>query len=1084
MPDDFAQDTSTTGRVDIGSTATGNIETVKDFDWFAVEFVEGQTYIIDLEGADSGAGTLANTVLLGLYDSQGGRIAGTRAQDGGDGDDARLTFTATDSATHYIAARGYRSETGTYTVRVTESVPDDTRDGAQDLGDITHRTTPRFSQESLDGSGDTIDYFRFTLSETKKVGFGLRQQDANADLFIEDADGNVLGSSAEAGNTNEWTQQTLVAGTYYIRVEAQEEGANDFRLRYGVDAPDPDQAPSFVQPSYAFDLEENADGSTNPVVLGAVSATDPEAATVTYGIAGGNDAGLFAIDASTGALWYTGTGEDYESDTTSHELTVRASDGTLYSDVAVTVNVNDLWEPRVFPDDFSADTSTTGSVTVGVLTTGRIETSGDVDWFAVTLEAGKTYQVDLLGVTTNENGRVSYQYGTLKDTYIRGIHHGDGTLFPGTTNDDFDSTRNSRVVFEATEDGTHYVAAGAFGSHEGTYTVSVKDVTNDISDDFATGPGTTGAVEVGDSTTGQADFLADRDWFAVALEAGKTYQIDLEGASTQVGTLWNPELYGIYDAEGNLLTGTTNDDGGEGRNAQVIFTATEGATYYVVAGASNFMEDTGSYRLSVTDVTSTLSDDYAAWVGTIGTVAVGGTESGEIEVSRDSDWFAVTLEEGKTYRIDVKGVESNSGHKLRDPYIRGVHDADGNMIPGTDDDDGGIGGNSRLKFRPTEDGTYYVVAGGAGENTGTYQVSVREVSNPGADDFSAGTDTTGVVDVGGSTAGEIDISSDHDWFRVAMEAGRTYRIDLEEDSSAPGRYWDPDILGIHDSGGKLIAGTADEGRRVEFTATVDGDHFVAVGSDFKTGTYRLSVQDVTDDFAAGTDTTGTATVGGGLVKGNIEVAGDRDWIAVDLVAGNAYQIDLMGSWNGFGTLYDPYLHGLYNEHNQLIAGTVDDNDGDGSDSRVGVTVTQSGTYFVSAGNHPAYDGQPSRGEGSYALMVSDLGVENAPVFPEAAYAFDLAENRDGSVSRVTVGRIPAADPEGADLTYSIVSGNDANLFELGAGWGPDWLYYVGSGEDYESGTTSYDLTVRASDGALHTDVAVAVNITDVVEDVL
>ena len=29
------------------------------------------------------------------------------------------------------------------------------------------------------------------------------------------------------------------------------------------------------------------------------------------------------------------------------------------------------------------------------------------------------------------------------------------------------------------------------------------------------------------------------------------------------------------------------------------------------------------------------------------------------------------------------------------------------------------------------------------------------------------------------------------------------------------------------------------------------------------------------------------------------------------------------------------------------------------------------------------------------------------------------------------------------------------------------LYYIGPGEDYEAGTTSYALTVRASDGSLH-----------------
>ena len=41
-----------------------------------------------------------------------------------------------------------------------------------------------------------------------------------------------------------------------------------------------------------------------------------------------------------------------------------------------------------------------------------------------------------------------------------------------------------------------------------------------------------------------------------------------------------------------------------------------------------------------------MADDYASSTSTTGSVAVGGTATGEIETSRDRDWFAVTLEAG------------------------------------------------------------------------------------------------------------------------------------------------------------------------------------------------------------------------------------------------------------------------------------------------------------------------------------------------------------------------------------------------------------------------------------------------------
>ena len=364
MPDDYLSTAQTTGTVAVDGSATGEIETSKDFDWFAVDLVAGHTYVIDLEGADSGGGALQDPVLRGLYDADGNRIAGARDNDGGAGRDARLTFTAATTGAYYIEARGHSNQTGEYTVRVTEWVDTDAeRGGAADLGDITALAGPQFPAASLDGSSDSVDYWRFTLSEARRVGLGLRRQDANADLFLEDAEGNVLYSGTEEGTANEWISQTLLAGTYFVRVEAQEEGANEFKLRYGVSGANPDvvaaleqqqqgtdEAPAFAEGSYAFSLAENTDGGAISVALGAVSAADPENSTITYSIEAGDSGGLFAIDSETGALSYQGAGEDYESGTTSYELTVRASDGSLHSDVTVTVNVTDVAEAPAFAE--------------------------------------------------------------------------------------------------------------------------------------------------------------------------------------------------------------------------------------------------------------------------------------------------------------------------------------------------------------------------------------------------------------------------------------------------------------------------------------------------------------------------------------------------------------------------------------------------------------------------------------------------------------------------------------------------------------------------------------------------------------
>ena len=49
-------DTTTGGRVALGETATGNIGSADDRDWFAVEMMAGAIYTIDLRGRRTGGG--------------------------------------------------------------------------------------------------------------------------------------------------------------------------------------------------------------------------------------------------------------------------------------------------------------------------------------------------------------------------------------------------------------------------------------------------------------------------------------------------------------------------------------------------------------------------------------------------------------------------------------------------------------------------------------------------------------------------------------------------------------------------------------------------------------------------------------------------------------------------------------------------------------------------------------------------------------------------------------------------------------------------------------------------------------------
>ena len=95
---------------------------------------------------------------------------------------------------------------------------------------------------------------------------------------------------------------------------------------------------------------------------------------------------------------------------------------------------------------------------------------------------------------------------------------------------------------------------GYRGGYTGTCTPAVEEQQYTGSEpagrDFSNDCSTRGRIAVGGSPTGELG-VWDSDWFAVELEEGKTCQVDMKGAPTGDGTLANPWLRGIHDAEGN-----------------------------------------------------------------------------------------------------------------------------------------------------------------------------------------------------------------------------------------------------------------------------------------------------------------------------------------------------------------------------------------------------------------------------------------------------------------------------------------------------------------------------------------------------
>ncbi len=112
---------------------------------------------------------------------------------------------------------------------------------------------------------------------------------------------------------------------------------------------------------------------------------------------------------------------------------------------------------------------------------------------------------------------------------------------------------------------------------------------------------------------------------------------------------------------------------------------------------------------------------------TPGRVAVGGSATGTIGIPEDQDRFAVDLEAGRTYRFDLTGRPGGGG-TLPDTYFRAIYNSEGRYQSGSYNDDFDGGRDSRVTFTPTQSGTYYARVSGDRDETGTYTLSVIDIT--------------------------------------------------------------------------------------------------------------------------------------------------------------------------------------------------------------------------------------------------------------------------------------------------------------------------------------------------------------------
>ncbi len=614
--------------------------------------------------------------------------------------------------------------------------------------------------------------------------------------------------------------------------------------------------------------------------------------------------------------------------------------------------------------------------------TGNINVLGDHDWFKVNLNANTLYTL------------------TSSDGYLFVMHDASGArLFNsdgsgGFAGGDFST---SGIAFMPTVSGTFYLDLSRPGG-VGAYTLKLGEV----ADDYRSNVTTSGVIAVGGTLGGTLNAPGDHDWIKVSLAANTLYAITATG-----GDLIQLQM---RDASGAILPSLDNVtafSGGFSDTVGMGFMPVTGGDYYI--DVSSFGSTSG-YSLSV----AASADDYRNNTSTTGALATGATVNGIINVTGDHDWFKVSLQANTLYAIDAPG-------SARTSLV--VMDANGQIV-GTPDAFGSHDFQSMsaaIGFMPKVAGNYFIDVGKIGE-TGAY--SLRLATSP--DDYPNNPTTTGTVAVGGTTTGILNIPGDHDWFRVNLMANTLYAITAP--ATAGG------TLAIYDPNGQAVgAGDAVGGSSLGFMPAASGTYYIDFSSfgppsASAATAYSISVAASADDYASNATTSGVATPNGS-VAGVLNVAGDHDWIKVNLAANTLYAITATG--------LDSLSLTVRNAGGE-DAGTLD-SFGSGA---LGFMPAAAGQYFI--------DIASSGATGNYALNI-------------AAVADDFRNNV--TTLGATGGAAPATSGTSGNDTLGGTAGND--LIDGLAG--TDTVVYSGNRSSYSLAKTGIGFSLMDNSGRDGTD---------------
>ncbi|AFZ43226.1 peptidase S8 and S53 subtilisin kexin sedolisin [Halothece sp. PCC 7418] len=534
-------------------------------------------------------------------------------------------------------------------------------------------------------------------------------------------------------------------------------------------------------------------------------------------------------------------------------------------------------------------------------------------------------------------------------------------------------------------------------------------------DDYAGDASTIGEIGISETELGTLEFSSDRDWFAIELEAGATYEFSLEGQ-----TLSDPYLR-LYDEAEKLIL--SNDDHEESLNSQLSFTPENRGTFYLEAGAFADLY-TGSYQLSMALISTV--DDYAGNTNTTGTLTIGKTQQGNLETIGDRDWFAIELEAGATYQFDL------NGDSLSDPYLR-LYDEDGNFIDYEDDTNNSL--DSVLSFTATSSETFYLSAGSfADVYTGSYELSAELVVAPPPPATEPGETLNSALDLGTlnpnatlQTEDQVSQNDFLDLYRFHLDSPLSIEANLNNFSS------DLDLALLDNNGNPITFSRNDQTQNEVITETLEtGSYYLAVYPYAGSSTFSLDLTartppELPDGYSSDIGY-GEAQVDQALATllntelATVEELGDENWGIDRIGAPTAWEMGYTGEDlvvavldTGVDTSHTDLQNNIWVNSDEIPSNGLDD------DSNGYIDDTQ-GWDFANYDNDPNdVNGHGTHVAGSIAAEDNNWGTVGVAPDAEIMPVQVLADNGLGFNSDIIAG-----------INYAVDNGADIINLSLGA----------------------------------------------------